>query len=581
MGEHRGSAHDPQRETVVIRPEVVSAERLRGAGVVDPGGPVEGAPRSAPRRTRVLVATVLVGGLVAAAGYVYVNRPVLAVEGPADGQLLSRRDLATFTVRVDADGAGSDDVSLELNGVAVPLVADGDALVASAEHLRDLVRSGANTLVVTRQARFGIGTARVERSFAFDPSGPALMVPRAVGVGTAERPPVLRGLVDGATSLTADGRPVDIEPGGAFTVRLDASAAAVHLVATDADGNPAEASVAVTAEPPAPNYPPTAAVHVSARSWGDPAIREPILALARRGLINAVQLDIKDEGGEVGYSSAVPLAVASGAARGHYDAAAALDELHGLGVRVIGRIVCFLDPTLASWAWDNDRPEMVVMQGSGGPLTTDYGAAAFTNLADPAVRRYQIDLAREAVQLGFDEILYDHVRRPEGDLGVMYFPGLEGDPAVAVARFVVETDAALAGTGALLGVSVFGIAATRPQLVAQDIRLLAPHVDYVAPMVYPSHWGPGEYDVADPLRQPADIVRASVADFGAVVAGSGAAVVPWLQDFSAGGVAYGPVEVRAEIDAAMAAGAPGYLLWNAGSLYTAGALDPPTFPLED
>ena len=108
----------------------------------------------------------------------------------------------------------------------------------------------------------------------------------------------------------------------------------------------------------------------------------------------------------------------------------------------------------------------------------------------------------------------------------------------------------------MLGISVFGIAATRPEQIAQDLRLMAPHVDYVAPMVYPSHWGRGEYGVADPNRQPAAIVGASVGDFTHGVAGSGAAVVPWLQDFSAGGVAYGPVEVRAQIDAALATAPP-------------------------
>ncbi len=244
---------------------------------------------------------------------------------------------------------------------------------------------------------------------------------------------------------------------------------------------------------------------------------------------------------------------------------------------MIGRIVCFLDPVLASWAWANERTEMLVLQGSGGPLETDYGPAAFTNVASPEVRQYLIDLSVEAAQLGFDEILYDYVRRPEGDPAAMYFPGLESAPDVAVARFVADTNTQLADTDALLGVSVFGIAATRPEQIAQDIRLIAPHVDYVSPMVYPSHWGPGEYDVADPNRQPADIVGASIADFHAVVAGSGAAVVPWLQDFSAGGVVYGPVEVRAQIDAALAAGASGFLLWNAGSFYTAAALQPPVY----
>jgi hypothetical protein len=91
-------------------------------------------------------------------------------------------------------------------------------------------------------------------------------------------------------------------------------------------------------------------------------------------------------------------------------------------------------------------------------------------------------------------------------------------------------------------------------------------------MVYPSHWGPGEYGVPDPLRQPAAIVAASLADFHRIVAGSGAAVVPWLQDFDAGGVTYGTAEVAAQIEAATASGSTGYLLWNPTSSYHADAL---------
>ena len=96
---------------------------------------------------------------------------------------------------------------------------------------------------------------------------------------------------------------------------------------------------------------------MTARSWADPAVREPILELASSGLINAVQLDIKDESGEVGYASTVPLADdRPERPRRTTTPVAALDELHGLGVRVIGRIVCFLDPVVATWAWENDRP---------------------------------------------------------------------------------------------------------------------------------------------------------------------------------------------------------------------------------
>ena len=151
------------------------------------------------------------------------------------------------------------------------------------------------------------------------------------------------------------------------------------------------------------------------------------------------------------------------------------------------------------------------------PAGNNYGAAAFSNPANAEVRQYQIDLATEAVGLGFDEILYDYVRRPEGDLAAMQLPGLDTAPDVTIARFVADTDKALEPSGAELGISVFGISATRPEPTAQDMRLLAPHVDYVSPMVYPSHWGSGEYEVADPLRQPADIVTRSVADFERIV----------------------------------------------------------------
>ena len=69
----------------------------------------------------------------------------------------------------------------------------------------------------------------------------------------------------------------------------------------------------------------------------------------------------------------------------------------------------------------------------------------------------------------------------------------------------------------------------------------APHVDYVAPMVYPSHWNRGEYGIADPNRDPYGIVKASLADFKASVASTGRPLVPWLQDFD-DGVHYGDAE---------------------------------------
>jgi hypothetical protein len=406
--------------------------------------------------------------------------------------------------------------------------------------------------------------------------GARIMAPPEIGPSQPGYVATLRGMVDGAHSLTANGMPVEIEPGGQFRVHIPQGVASIELQATDDQARVTSSTVTVTDTPTPSAYPDTIAVHVSAPEWANPAIHDQVIELIRAGKINAVQLDIKDEAGEIGYDSDVELAELSGAdGAAYYDPAAAVEELHGLGVRVIGRVVCFLDPVVAGWAWNQGRSDLVVLNGEGSaPLANNYGNASFTNLAHPEIRRYQIDLSTEAAAFGFDEILYDYVRRPEGELSELTLPGLDVPAEVSVARFVADTHDVLQATGTEFGVSVFGISATRPLPTAQDVGLMAPNVDYVSPMVYPSHWGAGEYGVADPNAQPGDIVRASLADFERLIAGSGAAMVPWLQDFSSGGVTYGVNEVRAQIAASDEVGGDGFLLWNSGSVYTTDALDP-------
>jgi hypothetical protein len=99
-------------------------------------------------------------------------------------------------------------------------------------------------------------------------------------------------------------------------------------------------------------------------------------------------------------------------------------------------------------------------------------------------------------------------------------------------------------------------------------------VDYLAPMIYPSHWGPGQYRVDSPIHEPYEITKRSLADFQRVTAGTGVRILPWMQDFTLFGVPYGPAEVKAQIDAAAELGITGFLLWNPNVHYTDAALAP-------
>jgi hypothetical protein len=103
---------------------------------------------------------------------------------------------------------------------------------------------------------------------------------------------------------------------------------------------------------------------------------------------------------------------------------------------------------------------------------------------------------------------------------------------------------------------------------------MARAVDYLAPMIYPSHWGPGQYRVDSPIHEPFEITKRSLTDFQRVTAGTGVRFLPWIQDFTLFGVPYGPAEVRAQIDAAASLGITGFLLWNPNVRYTDTALTP-------
>jgi len=137
-----------------------------------------------------------------------------------------------------------------------------------------------------------------------------------------------------------------------------------------------------------------------------------------------------------------------------------------------------------------------------------------------------------------------------------------------IVEFLGQGQALLRPLGVYQGASVFGIAATRPENIGQPIDKIATVVDYIAPMVYPSHYVDGECGVASPRREPYAIVACSLKDFRKAIGGAPAVMVPWLQDFGLDGIRYGPAEVRAQVRAAQDVGAHGFLLWNPYAAYT-------------
>ncbi len=534
------------------------ARRVADRAVVGIAGP----PPRRSRRGHAAVAILLVAATVGV-GFVAMTAlraTEITIAGIRDGSTLQPAHLDGTVLEFSIEGGDAASAQLLLDGIPVSGVQRYDNRIVWPVPPQP---EGAHVVTLDINRRF-FGTATAVVTFTVDGTPPAVELPRVFEPVALDEPVVLAGTVEPGVSLQIGEQRVDTAS-GSFSLTLPGPPGGpVKVIATDAAGNETKFDVIVPI-----GYPHTTGVHVTAAAWDHDGLRESVVELIEQGRINTVQLDLKDEDGRIGHRTDVRLAQLTGASRELYDLRDAIDELHDLGVRVIGRIVAFRDPTLARYASENGNLDWVLQTPGGRPLST-YGG--FTNFNNPVVRQYNLDIAVEAAEAGIDDILWDYMRRPESRLedldSKMKIPGWDGgDPSPVIVSFLAEAGTMLREAQVFHGVSVFGIAADNGEWVAQDIGAMSDHVDYVAPMLYPSHWGRGEYGVVHPEAQPYDITKASLTRFQSVLAGTNTAVVPWLQDFSMR-VNYGPDEVRAQIDAAADLGVSDWLLWDPEVTYT-------------
>lgn len=279
---------------------------------------------------------------------------------------------------------------------------------------------------------------------------------------------------------------------------------------------------------------------------------------ADRGDLNAVVVDMKDDWGILRYPSRNPIAKSRNAVRPIFDVDSFLVRMHAHNVRVIARLVCFKDEHAcyhSDWA----------VHRSGGGIWADQGGAHWLNAFDEGTWAYLASIARELVEFGFDEIQLDYVRFPtDGDVGNCVFYGRKGRiKEEAIEGFLKMMRDSVA---APLAVDVFGYAAWRTlKLEGQELARIAPHVDYICPMLYPSHFSPRflkgwknrEYWVySQSVRSAYDLMGET-----------DARVVTYVQGFSWGASGYGPDYIFDQMLASLNAGAQGFFIWNASGNY--------------
>lgn len=321
---------------------------------------------------------------------------------------------------------------------------------------------------------------------------------------------------------------------------------------------------------------------------------ERIIGLAIATEINGLVINVKDDNGFITYNSHVEIVqeMNKETAIPIRDIENMLQILKEYDIYTIGRIVAFKDKNFAVLS-----PEHSIQFKTGGTwLDPNSGNIPWINPFDQYVWDYNLAIAKEAALLGFDEIQFDYVRFPDGAKTyneITEFPGRDGrDKDQAVADFLEYSKEELEPYNVNLSADVFGIITRTwddyPEDIGQTWILMGKHVDNLAPMVYPSHYSTGWYNLENPNANPYLVVKGSMEE--AIEKNSSMKnppiIRPWIQDFDWAGIEYGPDKIRDQIVAAKELGIFEYMVWNPSNVYDPYAFIPTekekstTYPLD-
>jgi len=311
------------------------------------------------------------------------------------------------------------------------------------------------------------------------------------------------------------------------------------------------------------------ALYLSFYGIGSRTLREAALRLIDETELNALVIDVKGDRGLIVYKSSIPLAKEVNAQR-HIiirDMVELMQSLKKRGIYTIARIVVFKDNPLA-----HARPDLAV-KTAGGAVWLDNENLAWVDPAKKEVWDYNIGIAEEAARSGFDEIQFDYVRFPDA-AGLAYsVPNNQGNRVRAITGFLVEARKKLKPYNVFLAADIFGYVCWNldDTKIGQRLEDIAPLVDYISPMLYPSGFQFGIPGYRIPVAHPFEIVYRTLRRSQERTGLDPVRFRPWLQafrDYAFDRRYFGRQQIQAQISAADQFGSDGWMLWNPQNIYS-------------
>lgn len=312
-------------------------------------------------------------------------------------------------------------------------------------------------------------------------------------------------------------------------------------------------------------------VYLTAYSANTPKKLAEIIQLIDTTELNAVVIDIKDYSGLVLFDTKNPLAKELDLIDNRYtDLAAIIQKLHDHNIYVIARQTVFQDPVLAK-----AKPELAIKSKRGG-IWHDHKGLSWVDPTRQEVWGYSVAIAKEAVAYGFDEINFDYVRFPsDGNMDDVVYSVQDKKRYEIMESFYKYLGKQLSRQPVWVSIDMFGFVMEKSGEddlhIGQRLVDAVDNVDYIYPMMYPSHYPPGHLNLVNPAANPAAVFDNGMKKGLPFFENKRAKVRPWIQAFNIGAV-YDGAKIRAQIATIEKYTNDGWLMWNAANRYSSAGL---------
>ncbi|HAJ95994.1 MAG TPA: hypothetical protein DCP02_07155, partial [Actinobacteria bacterium] len=229
------------------------------------------------------------------------------------------------------------------------------------------------------------------------------------------------------------------------------------------------------------------AVYLTGYSMASEEKRQDIYRLIEETELNSIVFNAKEDSGEIFYNSRVEFFNEIGAVNAYYDIDKVLREMDERDIYSIARVVLFKDGIIT-----DVRPDLAIQnRNTGARIYLDGGY--WVDIFNRQIWDHYIELIMELIGKGVDEIQFDYMRAPSrGNLSMAYYPSNteEMEKIWAITGFLKAVREATKNYPVKISADVFGFVfiTENDQGIGQLIEEMAPYLDTLYPMPYPSHY---------------------------------------------------------------------------------------------